>query len=259
MAEHPPSGASISVTGVDQTARDAAAAAAETANAAIPKNAAITASGTTNSLVQYDTLGRVVGGKSPTADDIADGTDNHFVTTAEKAGMTPPAMRTIPSDVATDTFVIGDAWQAVESTNSALTTETIPPNSGAGSVAFDVGTSISLAANGTGDMLVVPGAGVTLVFRGVSVLAGVTIPSGQGATVVKTATNTWKIVAVGPKQDVLVSGTNLKTINGTSLLGSGNITVSAGEPDQYLQYSTVDGGAPDTVYDDTMTIDGGTP
>lgn len=31
------------------------------------------------------------------------------------------------------------------------------------------------------------------------------------------------------KQDKLVSGTNIKTINGTSLLGSGNITLSGGE------------------------------
>jgi glutamate synthase domain-containing protein 2 len=30
------------------------------------------------------------------------------------------------------------------------------------------------------------------------------------------------------KQDVLVSGTNIKTINGTSLLGPGNITISGG-------------------------------
>lgn len=30
------------------------------------------------------------------------------------------------------------------------------------------------------------------------------------------------------KQDVLVSGKNIKTINGTSLLGSGNITISGG-------------------------------
>lgn len=33
---------------------------------------------------------------------------------------------------------------------------------------------------------------------------------------------------VAAKQDVLVSGTNIKTINGTSLLGSGNITIEAG-------------------------------
>lgn len=36
------------------------------------------------------------------------------------------------------------------------------------------------------------------------------------------------IAAVGGKQDTLVSGTNIKTINGNSLLGSGNIAISGG-------------------------------
>ena len=30
------------------------------------------------------------------------------------------------------------------------------------------------------------------------------------------------------KQDKLISGTNIKTINGTSILGSGNITIEGG-------------------------------
>lgn len=34
--------------------------------------------------------------------------------------------------------------------------------------------------------------------------------------------------SVGGKQDKLVSGTNIKTINGASILGSGNITISGG-------------------------------
>jgi hypothetical protein len=35
-------------------------------------------------------------------------------------------------------------------------------------------------------------------------------------------------VDISGKQDTLVSGTNIKTINSTSLLGSGNIAISAG-------------------------------
>ena len=34
--------------------------------------------------------------------------------------------------------------------------------------------------------------------------------------------------ALNAKQDTLVSATNIKTINGSSILGSGNLTVSAG-------------------------------
>lgn len=40
--------------------------------------------------------------------------------------------------------------------------------------------------------------------------------------------NSWSTTAVSVKQDTLVSGTNIKTINGTSLLGSGDITITGG-------------------------------
>ena len=53
-----------------------------------------------------------------------------------------------------------------------------------------------------------------------------TIRSGAeaGATAVQPS-------ALSAKQDVLVSGTNIKTINTQSLLGSGNITIQAGDTD----------------------------
>lgn len=35
------------------------------------------------------------------------------------------------------------------------------------------------------------------------------------------------VTNIASKQDVLISGTNIKTINNTSLLGSGNITINA--------------------------------
>jgi hypothetical protein len=38
----------------------------------------------------------------------------------------------------------------------------------------------------------------------------------------------WAAIAPSAKQDTLVSGTNIKTVNGTSVLGSGDITISAG-------------------------------
>lgn len=40
--------------------------------------------------------------------------------------------------------------------------------------------------------------------------------------------------SVGGKQDKLVSGTNIKTINGQSILGSGNITISGGVSQDYV-------------------------
>jgi hypothetical protein len=38
------------------------------------------------------------------------------------------------------------------------------------------------------------------------------------------------LVALGLKQDTLVSGTNIKTINGSSILGSGDLTVAGNDP-----------------------------
>lgn len=38
----------------------------------------------------------------------------------------------------------------------------------------------------------------------------------------------WAGVSTSAKQDTLVSGTNIKTINGTSVLGSGDVTIAAG-------------------------------
>lgn len=46
-------------------------------------------------------------------------------------------------------------------------------------------------------------------------------------------------------QDKLVSGTNIKTINGSSILGSGNLVIESGE-----------GGLSSVAHDDTMTGDG---
>ena len=42
------------------------------------------------------------------------------------------------------------------------------------------------------------------------------------------AVKTWVTSLVSGKQDTLVSGTNIKTVNNTSLLGSGNITIEGG-------------------------------
>lgn len=44
------------------------------------------------------------------------------------------------------------------------------------------------------------------------------------------ATSLWYafLQSLGDKQDALVSGTNIKTINGASVLGSGDLTVGGG-------------------------------
>ena len=52
--------------------------------------------------------------------------------------------------------------------------------------------------------------------------------------------------SIGNKQDTLVSGTNIKTINGESILGSGNITISGG--------SSGSGSGRPPLYSHTITL-----
>ena len=54
--------------------------------------------------------------------------------------------------------------------------------------------------------------------------------SAIGSTVQAYAANltSWAAIAPSAKQDALVSGTNIKTINSQSILGSGDITISGG-------------------------------
>jgi hypothetical protein len=50
--------------------------------------------------------------------------------------------------------------------------------------------------------------------------------------------STAQATAIAAKQDTLVSGTNIKTINGNSLLGSGNLAISAVVNQAYRTFST---------------------
>ena len=59
------------------------------------------------------------------------------------------------------------------------------------------------------------------------------------------ATNT----ALQSKQETLVSGTNIKTINGTSILGSGNIVIEQGTVDQTIISGSTNAVAGGAVYD----------
>lgn len=62
-------------------------------------------------------------------------------------------------------------------------------------------------------------------------------PAEVGGRMKDTIDYTTEQVAL--KQDALVSGTNLKTINGESLLGSGNIVINGGTQVQKLQKTTI--------------------
>lgn len=83
------------------------------------------------------------------------------------------------------TLVLADAGRLVTVDSAALHALTLPPNS---SVAFDIGTYLTIAQLGVGQIQVTPGSGVTLVSRG-----SVFKTAGQYAmaTLMKIATDTW--------------------------------------------------------------------
>lgn len=82
----------------------------------------------------------------------------------------------------TYTLVLDDADKTVTMTNAAASTLTVPPNS---SVAFPVGTSLTVAQLGAGLLTITAGAGVTI--------SGLPIVMAQyrGVRLIKTATDTW--------------------------------------------------------------------
>lgn len=66
----------------------------------------------------------------------------------------------------------------------------------------------------------------------------------------KTETDGIVSAATSGKQDTLISGTNIKTINNESILGSGNITIeAAGTVDQTIQSGSTNAVAGGAVYD----------
>ena len=58
--------------------------------------------------------------------------------------------------------------------------------------------------------------------------------------------------SIGKKQDTLVSGTNIKTINGNSLLGSGNISITMPSLDNYATQTYVNEKVSGLVSEDTL-------
>lgn len=90
------------------------------------------------------------------------------------------------------------------------------------------------AITGTGNITIEGGSGTPtdVQINGASITssgtANIVTEGVYNASTNKIATMS-AIPDVTQKQDTLVSGTNIKTINGNSILGSGNINISGGE------------------------------
>jgi hypothetical protein len=103
--------------------------------------------------------------------------------------------KTIPQVSAGNvTIALSDSGKHYYSTASDPTTLTIPLNS---SVAFDIGTAISIVNQGTGNISVAPTGGVSMYLAGNATSASRTITSYGMATLMKVATDTWFINGTG--------------------------------------------------------------
>lgn len=99
---------------------------------------------------------------------------------------------------------------------------------------WKAGEAIMFVYNGTNFVMLEQGVATTT-YYGVTKLSSSTTSTSEALAATPKAVKTAYDLANG-KQDTLVSGTNIKTINNTSLLGSGNITISAPS----ITYGTTD-------------------
>ena len=91
----------------------------------------------------------------------------------------------------TYTFVLADAGKIVTSSNAATVAMTIPPNS---SVAFPIGSSLTVISIGAGLTNFAQGAGVTITSTGATAAAPILRAQYSSATAIKTATDAWSVV-----------------------------------------------------------------
>ena len=103
--------------------------------------------------------------------------------------------RDIPQVVFTSnsTLALTDAGKHYYSANSANVI-TIPNNA---TVSFNIGTAVSIVQQGTANLTITPGSGVTLYLAGNSVSASRTVGNFGMATLMKVATDTWFINGTG--------------------------------------------------------------
>jgi hypothetical protein len=223
----------------------------------VDENSAIT--GATKTKITYDAKGLVTAGADATTADIASSTDKRYVTDAQSTviGNTSGtntgdnAVNSLYSGLATskqDTLVSGTNIKTVNSTSLL----------GSGDVAVQAtlvsGTNIktinSTSLLGSGNISVAPSTGIDA-----TAIADGTVTSTEFQYINSLTSNAQ--TQIDGKQATLVSGTNIKTINSTSLLGSGDIVIGGGSPSgvsgaiQFSDGSAFASDAANLFWDDT--------
>lgn len=91
----------------------------------------------------------------------------------------------------TYTTVLADAAKIITTNNASAVTVTIPPNT---SVAYAIGSSITIISIGAGLTTVAQGSGVTINSTGATPTAPILRAQHSSATAIKTGTDTWQVV-----------------------------------------------------------------
>lgn len=146
--------------------------------------------------------------------------------------------------------ISGKQDKLMSGTNIKTINNTSILGSGNISITGGSGTITGVSANGTSiatsGVANIPAA--TTSKYGVTQLSSSTSSTSTSLAATPSAVKAAYDLANG-KQDKLVSGTNIKTINGTSILGSGNITISGGSSSGGSgAYAQVNHGTSDTTF-----------
>ena len=226
----------IGLSNVDNTsdANKPVSTATQTAlDGKVDENAAIT--GATKTKITYDAKGLVTSGADATTADIADSTNKRYVTDAQ-------------STVIGNTSGTNSGNQTLANTSDS-TSHTVTLSSTGGSVQLVEGSGITLTTTGTtadGIITIASTGGGSGTVTNVSALTLGTTGTDLSSTVANSTTTPVITLNVpnasaanrgaltstdwstfNGKQATLVSGTSIKTVNSTSLLGSGDVAVQA--------------------------------
>lgn len=194
-----------------------------------------TITGATKTKITYDAKGLVTAGADATTADIADSSNKRYVTDAQltvigNTSGTNSGNQTLAntSDATSHTVTLsatGGSFQLVEGSGITLTTT--------GTAADAI---ITIASSGGGSGTVTSVAALTLGTTGTDLSSTVAnstttpvitlnVPTASSANRGALSSTDWS--TFNGKQDALVSGTSIKTVNSTSLLGSGDVAVQA--------------------------------
>ena len=112
--------------------------------------------------------------------------------TLDLSGYAPLAVTTNAQTGTTYTLVLTDNGDYIEMNNASANTLTVPPNS---SVAFPVGSQVTVIQTGTGTTTIAPGSGVTINYFSPTSAATRTLRAQwTAATLIKRASDTWVLI-----------------------------------------------------------------